>query len=78
MRRAAKRKTLYVIPCGYLPDAQITFDKPTGGRDSSGNWLIDNTRLIQEFGVQYRPYRERVLQIINDCRVEIGQSPIRG
>jgi nucleoside-diphosphate-sugar epimerase len=63
---------------GYLPDARISFDKPTGGRDSSGNWLIDNTRLIQEFGVQYRPYRERVLQIINDCRVEIGQSPIRG
>ena len=63
---------------GYLPDAQITFDKPTGGRDSSGNWLIDNTRLIQEFSLQYRPYRERVLQIINDCRMEIGQSPIKG
>ena len=35
-------------------------------RTSSGNYLIDNTRLVQEFGVQYRPYRERVLQIIND------------
>ncbi len=40
--------------------------------------MIDNGRLIQEFGVQYRPYRERVLQIINDCRAEIGQAPIKG
>ncbi|HET6606009.1 MAG TPA: NAD(P)-dependent oxidoreductase [Rhodopila sp.] len=63
---------------GYLPDAKISFDKPTGGRASSGNWMIDNSRLVQEFGVQYRPYRERVLQIINDCRAEIGQPPIKG
>ena len=32
----------------------------TGGKDASGNYLIDNTRLVQEFGVQYRPYRESV------------------
>ena len=57
---------------GYLPDAQITFDKETGGRELSGNYLIDNTRLVSEFGVQYRPYRERVLQIINDIRKEEG------
>jgi nucleoside-diphosphate-sugar epimerase len=63
---------------GYLPDARVSFDKQTGGKESSGNWLIDNTRLVQEFGVQYRPYTERVLQIINDCRAEIGQPPIRG
>ena len=30
----------------------------------------------QEFGVQYRPYRERVLQIINDIRREEGLPPI--
>jgi hypothetical protein len=40
--------------------------------------MIDNTRLVQEFGLQYRPYRDRVLQIINDCRAEIGQPPIKG
>ena len=62
---------------GYIPDARISFDKPTGGREASGNWLIDNSRLVQEFGVQYRPYRERVLQIIKECRAEIGQPPIR-
>jgi nucleoside-diphosphate-sugar epimerase len=53
---------------GFLPDARISFDHDTGGLAESGNHLIDNTRLVQEFGVQYRPYRERVLQIINDIR----------
>ena len=56
----------------YLPDAQISFDKETGGRELSGNYLIDNTRLVSEFGMQYRPYRERVLQIINDVRKQEG------
>ncbi len=56
----------------FLPDARIEFKAQTGGRDSSGNHLIDNTRLVQEFGVQYRPYRERVLQIINDVRRQEG------
>jgi nucleoside-diphosphate-sugar epimerase len=56
----------------FLPDAQISFDNEVGGKERSGNYLIDNTRLVQEFGVQYRPYRERVLQIINDIRREEG------
>ena len=56
----------------FLPDAKITFDKETGGKELSGNYLIDNSRLVQEFGVQYRPYRERVLQIINEVRREEG------
>ena len=56
----------------FLPDAKITFDKETGGKAISGNYLIDNSRLVQEFGVQYRPYRERVLQIIKEVRREAG------
>src|ERR1700722_6758098 len=60
----------------FLPDAQITFDKEVGGKELSGNYLIDNTRLVSEFGIQYRPYRERVLQIINAIRKEEGQPPI--
>jgi nucleoside-diphosphate-sugar epimerase len=60
----------------FLPDAKISFEKDTGGKAISGNYLIDNTRLVQEFGVQYRPYRERVLQIINEVRREQGQPPI--
>jgi nucleoside-diphosphate-sugar epimerase len=76
--QAISMAELAAIVRGYLPDAQISFEKQTGGRDASGTWLIDNTRLVQEFGVQYRPYAERVLQIINECRTEIGQPPIRG
>jgi nucleoside-diphosphate-sugar epimerase len=60
----------------FLPDAQISFENETGGREQSGNYMIDNSRLVQEFGVQYRPYRERVLQIINDTRREAGLPPI--
>jgi nucleoside-diphosphate-sugar epimerase len=60
----------------YLPEAKISFDKETGGKEISGNYLIDNRRLVEEFGVQYRPYRERVLQIINEVRRDQGLSPI--
>ena len=34
--------------------------------------------LGDEFGIQYRPYRERVLQIINDIRKEEGKPPLAG
>jgi nucleoside-diphosphate-sugar epimerase len=60
----------------YLPDAKIKFEKGSGGREASGNHMIDNTRLVSEFGVQYRPYRDRVLQIINDIRREKGLPPV--
>src|SRR3954465_9167808 len=60
----------------FLPDAQISFDKGPGGKAISGNPLIDNPRLVPEFGIQYRPYRERVLQIINDIRKEEGLPPL--
>ena len=56
----------------FLPDAQISFQHSTGGKDISGNHVIDNSRLVGEFGVQCRPYRERVLQIINDVRKQEG------
>jgi nucleoside-diphosphate-sugar epimerase len=62
---------------GYLPDAKISFTKETGGKGASGNYLIDNTRLVSEFGVQYRPYAERVLQIINAVRAEQNLPPIK-
>jgi nucleoside-diphosphate-sugar epimerase len=60
----------------FLPDARITFEHETGGKAESGNYLIDNSRLVQEFGVQYLPYRQRVLQIINDTRREAGLPPV--
>ena len=63
---------------GYLPDARISFDQETGGKDPSGNYLIDNSRLIEEFGIQYRPFRQRVLQIINEVRAQENRPAIAG
>jgi len=63
---------------GFLPDARISFQHETGGREISGNYLIDNARLIEEFGVQYLPYRQRVLQIINEVRAAEGLPLVKG
>jgi len=52
----------------YLPDAEINFENETGGYENSSVFLMDNSRLVDEFGVQYRSYPERVLQIINEVR----------
>ncbi len=56
---------------GFLPDAQISFDSD-GGREDSGNFLVDNSRLLGEFELEYPPFPTRVLQIINDVRREEG------
>ncbi len=63
---------------GYLPDADIRFEHDTGGYEKSGNFLMDNSRLVNEFGVQYRPSPPRVLQIINEIRAEEGLPEISG
>lgn len=52
----------------FLPDADIRFEAETGGREASGNYLINNSRLVEEFGVQYAPLRQRVKEVINDIR----------
>jgi nucleoside-diphosphate-sugar epimerase len=62
----------------YLPDAQISFEHETGGKEPSGNYLIDNRRLVEEFGVQYRPFNQRVLQIINEIRAHENLPPVNG
>ena len=56
----------------FLPKAEINFKEPTGGRAISGNFLIDNKRLVEEFGVQYKPLRQRVKEVINDIRAGEG------
>ena len=61
----------------FLPDADIRFEKDSGGREISGNFLIDNTRLVEEFGVQYAPFRSRVRDIINDIRRDEGRPAIQ-
>lgn len=65
----------------YLPDARIDFEHEQGGRDLANNptmdcYLIDNSRLLEEFGIRYRPFRERVLQIIDEARAEAGLQPV--
>jgi nucleoside-diphosphate-sugar epimerase len=62
----------------FIPDAQISFENETGGKDTSGNYLIDNTRLLQEFEVEYPPFRQRVLQIINEVRQDEALPLIAG
>jgi nucleoside-diphosphate-sugar epimerase len=55
----------------FLPDSQITFDNE-GGRELSGNYMVDNSRLIDEFEITYAPFRQRVLEIINEVRLDSG------
>ena len=55
----------------FIPDAQIAFDDE-GGLEKSGTYLVDNSRLREEFELEYAPFRERVLEIINDVRRESG------
>ncbi|NKB55014.1 MAG: NAD-dependent epimerase/dehydratase family protein [Alphaproteobacteria bacterium] len=52
----------------FLPEADIRFEAEEGGRATSGNFLIDNSRVVEEFGVQYAPLRQRVKEVINDIR----------
>jgi nucleoside-diphosphate-sugar epimerase len=62
---------------GFLPDAKITFDKE-GGREDSGNYLVDWSRLAKEFGIEYPGLHTRVLEIINDVRRVEGLPLVGG
>lgn len=64
------------IVAEFLPEAKIEFTHETGGRDASGAYSFDNSRLLSEFGFEYPPYRTRVLDIINDVRRSEGLPPI--
>lgn len=45
-----------LIEC--LSDTQITL-APEGGRDESGRYLLDDSRLCKEFGIECPPLRTR-------------------
>jgi nucleoside-diphosphate-sugar epimerase len=62
---------------GFLPEAQITFASE-GGREESGNYLVDNSRLAKEFGVEFPGLHTRVLEVINDVRRQEGLPPVAG
>ncbi|HJU89558.1 MAG TPA: hypothetical protein VJ672_09205, partial [Gemmatimonadaceae bacterium] len=55
----------------FIPDAQITFAEE-GGREESGNYLVDWSRLAKEFGIEYPGLHTRVLEVINDVRRREG------
>jgi nucleoside-diphosphate-sugar epimerase len=60
----------------FLPEADIRFKEKTGGRTISGNFMIDNRRLVEEFGLQMKPLRQRVKEVINDIRRGDGLPPV--
>jgi nucleoside-diphosphate-sugar epimerase len=62
---------------GFLPEAQITFAQE-GGREDSGNYLVDWSRLAKEFGIEYPGLHTRVLEVINDVRRQEGLPPVSG
>lgn len=51
-----------------LPNSDIRFLNETGGDEHSVAYRFDNSRLKNEFGIIYRPYRERVHEIITATR----------
>jgi len=62
---------------GFLPDAQITFAQE-GGREDSGNYRVDWSRLAKEFGIEYPGLHTRVLEVINDVRRQEGLPLVTG
>ena len=62
---------------GFLPDARISFANE-GGLEESGNYLVDNSRLRDEFELEYAPFRQRVLEIINEVRADSGLPLVAG
>jgi nucleoside-diphosphate-sugar epimerase len=62
---------------GFVPGALITFAQE-GGREDSGNYLVDNSRLTKEFGVEYPGLHTRVLEVINDVRQQEGLPLVTG
>ena len=59
----------------FIPDADISFESD-GGLEDSPNYLIDNSRLMGEFELAYAPYRDRVLQMINEVREHHGMPQV--
>lgn len=60
----------------HIPDADISFEKETGGRDEVGAaaYLYSHERLTREFGIQYAPFEQRVPQMIELARRRVTQD----
>jgi nucleoside-diphosphate-sugar epimerase len=60
-----------------LPEADVSFEQREGAKAGSTNYLIDNSRLRSEFGVEPLGLRQCVLKIIADVRAANGLPPIQ-
>jgi nucleoside-diphosphate-sugar epimerase len=60
---------------GFLPEARISFEHETGGREHSGNSLVDNSRLLQEFAIAY-PSSVKRCRILKD-RIRLWKEGVR-
>ncbi len=57
---------------GFIPEAQIT----TGDQAVPHIYLVDNSRMLADFGYELAPLDVRVLEHINDARREAGLAAI--
>jgi len=60
----------------FLPDAHILYNESGGKSDLA--YLIDYSRIKEEFGFEHRDLKEGCLELINTTRRETGLPEIRG
>lgn len=53
---------------GFVPEADIRFDKEEGGKEKSFIYMMDNTRLSKEFDVNLPPLKDRVKEMIEEVQ----------
>ena len=56
----------------FIPNAQIT----TGTRPVPHVYMVDNSRMLADIGYEMPPLRDRVLDHINEARIELGLETV--
>jgi len=51
-----------------VPEADVSFEKETGGDEKSVAYRFDNSRLANEFSIAVPPYEQRVAEMIEAVR----------
>ena len=64
-----------------VPGADVSFEHDRGGRDPASNpmmdcYLIDNARLREELGLELRPFRAWVQQIVDEVRAGVDSPAL--
>jgi len=55
-----------------IPDADISFERETGGEGTFGAHIFSNERLVSEFDIRFIPYEQRIPQMIGEARRVAG------